>query len=170
MVAAAVAAADTATAAGTVTAGAARQGRQRQRQQRAGAATAAAAAAETAKATAAQTEAAATTTKSDFSRGNVTISQGCFRCSSAFYFTLVSSIRQSKTSQEARRASSVTEAATSLHTWTSEQHTFQSQPPAGRHLKISRIRDCAGSHRPAGFILICVSRAKTCASCDACKQ
>ncbi len=41
------------------------------------------------------------TTKLDFFRGNVTIFQGWFRCSSAFYFTLVSSIRQPKTSPEA---------------------------------------------------------------------
>ena len=64
----------------------------------------------------------------------------------------------------------MTEAATSLHTLSREQLTFQSWPPAGRHLKISQIRDCAGSHRPADFTLICVDRAKTCASYDACKR
>ena len=80
---------------------------------------------------------------------------------SAFCFVLISSIRQSKTSAEVRRAPSVTEAATSLRTWSREQLTFKSRPPTGRHLKISPIRDCTGSHRPADFILICVNRAKT---------
>ena len=82
----------------------------------------------------------------DLSSGNVTFFQQLFRDSSAFYYVLISSIRQSKTSAEARRAPSVTEAATSLRTWSRKQLTFQSWPPAGRHLKISRIRDCAGSH------------------------
>ena len=89
-----------------------------------------------------------------FSSGNVTFFQQLFRDSSAFYYVLISSIRQSKTSAEARRAPSVTEAATSLRTWSREQLTFQSWPPAGRHLKNSRIRDCAGSHRPADLFLI----------------
>ena len=66
----------------------------------------------------------------------------------------------------------MTEAGTSLRTCSLEQLTFQSRPPAGRpgHLKISRIRDCASSHRPADIILICVDRAKTCDSYDACEQ
>ena len=64
----------------------------------------------------------------------------------------------------------LTEAGTSLHTCSLEQCIFQSRSPAGRTLKISRIRDCAGSHRPADFILICVCRAKICASYDARKR
>ena len=100
-------------------------------------------------------------TKNEFSSENVIIFQGLFLDSLAFYFVPVSSIRQSKTSAEVRRAPSVTEAATSLRTWSREQLTFKSRPPTGRHLKISPIRDCTGSHRPADFILICVNRAKT---------
>ncbi len=61
----------------------------------------------------------------------------------------------------------MTEAGTSLRTCSLEQCTFQSLLPAGRNLKISQKRDCAGLHRPADFILICVIRAKTCASCYA---
>ena len=64
----------------------------------------------------------------------------------------------------------MTEADTSLRTCSLEQLTFQSRPPAGRHLKISRIRDCAGSDRPADNILICVDRAKTSDSYDACER
>ncbi len=65
-----------------------------------------------------------------------------------------------------------TEACTTLRTCSLEQRTvtFHSRTPAGLNLKSSRIRDWAGSHRPADFIFICVSRAKTCASCDACKR
>ena len=61
-------------------------------------------------------------------------------------------------------------AGTSLRTCSLEQLTFQSRPPAGRHLKISRIRDCAGSHRAADIILICVDCAKTSDSYDACER
>ena len=89
---------------------------------------------------------------------------------SAFYFVLIFSIWQSKTSAEARRAPSVTETATSLRTWPCKQLTFQSRPPTDLHLKISRTRDCAGSHRPADFILICANRAKTCVSYDVCER
>ena len=64
----------------------------------------------------------------------------------------------------------MTEAGTSLRTCSLEQLTFQSRPPAGRHLKISRIRDCAGSDRPADIILICVEPAKTSDSYDACER
>ena len=64
----------------------------------------------------------------------------------------------------------MTEAGTSLRTCSLEQRSFQSRPPAGRHLKISRIRDCAGSHRAADIILICVDRAKTSDSYDACER
>ena len=64
----------------------------------------------------------------------------------------------------------MTEAGTSLRTCSLEQLISQSRPPAGRHLKISRIRDCAGSHRPADIILICVDRAKTCDSYHACER
>ena len=98
-------------------------------------------------------------TNPEFSSGKAIFFQGIITqlfAPSAFYFVLISSIRQSKTSAEARRPPSVTEAATSLRTWLREQLTFQSWPLAGRHLKISRIRDCAGSHRPADIILICV--------------
>ena len=64
----------------------------------------------------------------------------------------------------------MTEAGTSLRTCSLEQRSFQSRPPAGRHLKISRISDCAGSDRPADIILICVDRAKTSDSYDACER
>ncbi len=56
----------------------------------------------------------------------------------------------------------LTEAGTSLRTCSLEQRNFQSLPPAGLNLKISRKRDCAGWHRPADFILICVSRFVQC--------
>ena len=112
-------------------------------------------------------------TNPEFSSGKARFFQGIITqrsAPSAFCFIMISSIRQSKTSAEARRAPSVTEAATSLRKWSREQLTFQSRPPAGRHLKISRIRDCAGLHRPADFILICFNRANSFASYDACKR
>jgi hypothetical protein len=74
------------------------------------------------------------------------LSRGCFGTlldSSAFYCVPVSSIQQSKTSAEAHRDPSVTEAATSLRTCYLEQHTFHSRPPAGRHLKNRQISYCA---------------------------
>ena len=82
---------------------------------------------------------------------------------SAFDCVPVSSIRQSKTSAEAHRDPSVTEAATSLSKCYLEQHTFHSRPPAGRHLKIRQISYCAGSYRPADFIFnFCLSRQNLC--------
>jgi hypothetical protein len=97
------------------------------------------------------------------------------RGSSAFNCIPVSSIwQQSKSSAEAHRAPSVTVAVTSLRTCFLEQLTIQLRQPAGRHVKISRIRYCSGSHRSADSILFLSiapgRRANICVSYDACEQ